>query len=86
MSGAPRRALLDRVRAALVVVVALFVLLEGLRYATTSWWRQQFEVLPCVGVTKDGAPWGGGMVTLPWVESRECVPTCVWAHTTLELY
>ena len=39
-----------------------------------------------VRVTKDGAPWGGGMVTLPWVESRECVPTCVWAHTTLELY
>ncbi|MCE9634936.1 MAG: hypothetical protein K8T90_04455 [Planctomycetes bacterium] len=56
MSAAPRTTLLHRVRAGLVLVVALFVLLETLRYFTTAMWRQQFEVLPSVGVTKDGAP------------------------------
>lgn len=38
-----------------------------------------------VRVTKDGAAFGFGKVTLPWIESRECQPVCVWAHTTLTL-
>jgi hypothetical protein len=45
---------LARVRAALLLVVALFVALEATRYVTTPLWRMQFEVLPHVGVTATG--------------------------------
>lgn len=64
-----------RLHAALLLVVAMFVALEALRYLTTPFWRNQFAQFPMVGVTTSGKPiyWKSWTVmNVPGAKSGEC--------------